>query len=258
MASGTRIPSGGSAESGSGVTEDPEALVVAAETEAREARELAHTLEVAVRSGDDSVTLDQIEKQKALVNFLQLKVEGAQAKAETLRRAARTEALKVLRAEIDGYAADVGHKLADRLEAIATAEAEFVAAVAEHNQRYSVWRGRASALGAVHMNGRIAPPSEDEGVAFDEPTGRVHAGTRIVEIIDAPNFIERQRTLSPEDRPSLYEGLRTVASARDPLPNATFYYRASSGAVIARDHAFSPEQLQRDHLLPISREEAMN
>jgi hypothetical protein len=118
-----------------------------AEQEAAEAEALAEALEEAVRSGDESVGPDDVERAKALGRFARLRQVAAARKADAAREAARLKDCRELAAEITKESAGGGSRYADLAQGAIDALDDFVAALLERNERIEVWTRRAGALG---------------------------------------------------------------------------------------------------------------
>lgn len=117
---------------------DPDQIVSDAEQEAAEAEKLVETLEEAVKSGDDSVTFEQVEKARGLLSFVRLRHEGATRKAAkaaherdtAAAKAAVANAVKLVR-DLPGNAPELS-TLEDA--AVAAVRAYFDAATSMHDE----------------------------------------------------------------------------------------------------------------------------
>ncbi|MBT1002640.1 hypothetical protein KIH31_08495 [Paenarthrobacter sp. DKR-5] len=254
-------------------TEDPDAIIASAEQEAQEAAQLVETLEGKVRSGDDTVTHEEISNARRLLDFVRLRREGAAVKAAKAREQARRQACEALKAEIDAHTAGEGEVLAQHLGGALDSLRAFVAAVNEHNERVYGWRARAEELGVpVHLH-PTTPPAEHGrlGLAKNGYTGwtgaGIIAGRRQIDNLDANHFISRAFELLRAEglfRPvegvqagDLLADVANVDFDRAPADGALFFYRnQETGAVFRFDKPKDQDFLTRGNLVAISRQEA--
>jgi hypothetical protein len=134
--------------------------VAAAEAEAREAEALANSLEDAIRSGDTTITPDELTKQRSLVGFLRLQVDGARAKARAREVQARDDAIKRLRDEILAKAPESGEQLVKLLLDADKASRAFYDASLAHDSQLAAWVARIEGF-------RIGAGQQEHGVGLN-------------------------------------------------------------------------------------------
>lgn len=229
--------------------------VTSAEQEAAEAEALVASLERKIREGDDGVSHDQLTSTRSLAEFARLRVQGIRAKAAKARAARRTAAAEALRAEVEAYAKGVGGKLADGLRAIQAAEDAFVAVADEHDAKVLEWRKRANALGIPESDGRPMPPAEDGRLALPRADGSgLQAGRRHLELAHGKGTLERFRTHT--DRAALVAVIARLDAEQAEPEGDLYFYRGAGGGVHVMDHPIPDEQLKRDGITVLTREEA--
>jgi hypothetical protein len=155
--------------------------VVAAEAEAETADQLANSLEEAIRSGDTTITPDELTKQRSLVGFLRLQVDGARAKAETRRTESRARALVELHDEIVSEATESGAALTKALETVEIAARAFLALSAQHDDKVMAWSATLD-----HLN--VPKGTHEEGVGRNG-IGEVQANGFTLSLVHGPRYL---------------------------------------------------------------------
>ncbi|GAP57303.1 hypothetical protein AHiyo1_01280 [Arthrobacter sp. Hiyo1] len=183
---------------------DPERIIADAEQEAKEAESLVHTLEEAVKSGDESVTFEQVEKARGLLSFVRLRKEAATRKAAAAKEAARLDACEALKADIVAHAQGDGKAFSKHLRTAVDALGAFHDAVEERNARIREYRDRAIALGIPeHKHTGPTPPTHGGVRLAAGGSAGLHAGVvvgrRRVESFDADVWISRALDLLVRD-----------------------------------------------------------
>ena len=244
---------------------DPDRIIADAEQEAREAENLVNTLEEKVRSGDDSVSFEEVEKARGLLSFVRLRKEAAKRKAAAATEAARLAACDALNAEIAARVKGDGKRFSGLLTTAVEALRVFHDAVDERNTSVRAFRKRAEALGIPKQLHNGPVPATHGGVRLNNDAG-VMIGKRRVDTIDADTFVNRMLDLlSLEGKfkhqdyvhagEDLFGDLARI-DAETPDDGAKYFYQGLDGGVIRKDQPFSPEELQRFDLTVISKEQA--
>jgi hypothetical protein len=251
---------------------DPDQIIADAEQEATEAENLVVTLEEAVRSGDDSVTFEQVEKARGLLSFVRLRKEAASRKAAAAKEAARLDACAALNADITAHAQGDGEKFSKQLQTAFEALRTFYDAVDERNTRILDYRQRAFDLGIPEHKHSGPVPASHGGVRLAANGGYpgsdagVIIGRRRVDGIDANSFVNRALDLLNREGKfkyihndnagdDLFGDLARI-DAEAPESSAKHFYRSPSGAVISKDEPFSSDEIRRLSLTVISKAEA--
>jgi hypothetical protein len=250
------------------VDPDPDKIIADAEQEATEAENLVVTLEEAVRSGDDTVTYEAVEKARGLLSFVRLRKEAATRKAAAAKEAARLQACEALHADITAHAKGDGAQLSKKLKAAFDALNSFHDAVEERNARIRDYRQRAFALGIPEIKHSAADPATHGGVRLAANGGPgmsagVIIGRRRVDGINAKAFMNGALNLlqregkfeyQPHDQAGddLFGDLARI-DADAPEDSAKYFYRGPNGGVFRKDEPFAPEEIQRHRLTVISK-----
>lgn len=172
--------------------ETTEQDVAAAEDAAREAEELALSLEQQVAAGDDSVTREQLEAQRSEASFALLRVKGARAKLAAARQ--RQHDLVPLKAEIEAYEAAIVGELTGLFQAWCDAEAAFIAAAVEHDTKIEDFKKRAADLGAPAGDGRLVDPNHPDQIRLGRSNQEaLVVGRRRLKWIGGKSFIARAK-----------------------------------------------------------------
>ena len=161
---------------------DPE--VATAEAEAETAEALANSLEDAIRSGDTTITPDELTKQRSLVGFLRLQVDGARAKAEKRRVEARDTAIQSLRDEILAKAPENGEKLVKLLLAADKASRAFYDASLEHDAQIAAWVARIEGL-------RVGTGEQEHGLGLNGIKQIVAPGGIVLDLSNGANHLNK-------------------------------------------------------------------
>lgn len=192
--------------------------VQAAEQEASSAEAEVTALEERVRAGDESVTHEQIERQRGLSRFAKLRAEAAVRKAERSKQAERLKQLDALRQEIEADSAGVGEQFAKALRKAEAALTEVFRIERERNEKVGGWRQRAIALDVPEHNSPVAPTAESCGLGVQR-NGKLIAGERRFErSISADAWVQKVVERAKEaGRGMPYEGVRGTG---DPVADA--------------------------------------
>ncbi|MCU1529770.1 MAG: methyltransferase type 11 [Frondihabitans sp.] len=225
-----------------------------AEQEAQEAADLVAALEKRYVRGDDTVTPEVLSAQEGLSRFARLGVERARRKVEKAQAEARLASANSLRAEVDGYALGIGGRLVELLRAVEAAEAAVTEAVSEHNGKVGSWRKQMAELNIPLDLGAPVPPAEDGQLALGHG-GEVHAGRRVLKLVDGGQLLENvRRPQQPEDREKFYAGVGET-DAELPEPDEKFYYRKGE-RILPYSKKLSDAEVRAWGLTPISQAEA--
>ena len=270
------------AENLQSVEVDPEdeadRIVTDAEDAAREADGLLAELENRVERGDLSVSREDLDAATSNRNWLRKLVTGARQRADDLREQKRQSELAKLREEIDAYSLASGEEFSDLLRAFESAAVAFATAFQTRNQKLVAWRDRMKELRVPELNAtRIVPPPSEAGLGWGGVSGDVdlQAGGRKFRLLYSGAYLTGAlRGLGVERDASNYyfdekgAGL-TIEWVRDkvaqidhelpPIPDDALFFRAPDGRLIqtSPDHALTREQMKRDKIVQISREEAL-
>lgn len=144
-----------------------ERIVAVAETEAREAADLARALEDRVKDGDESVTPEALESARQLQGFAKLRKTAAERKAARARETERQRQLAALREEIETTSPTTRAELVELLKAAETATAAFVEACGKRNALIQGWYDRMRGLGVERLT-TPQPPAEHQRLAWDD------------------------------------------------------------------------------------------
>ncbi|MCZ9884049.1 hypothetical protein [Arthrobacter sp. B2a2-09] len=250
---------------------DPERIIADAEQEAKEAENLVHTLEEKVRSGDDSVTFEEVEKARGLLSFVRLRKEAAKRKAAAATEAARLAACEALNADIAAIVSSDGKQFSKQLQTAADALRVLYDAVDTRNTKVREFRKRAEKLGIPEHKHNGPFPATHGGVRIAANGGPGHfagviIGRRHVDAIDVNTFVNRMLDLlalegkfkhmdfvnAGED---LFGDLARI-DAGTPDDGATHFYRSPGGGVFRKDEPFTDEEIQRNSLTVITKAEA--
>ncbi|HAP90718.1 MAG TPA: hypothetical protein DCR15_13705 [Arthrobacter bacterium] len=244
---------------------DPRKIIADAEQEAREAENLVNTLEEKVRSGDESVSFEEVEKARGLLSFVRLRKEAAKRKAAAATEAARIQACEALNADIAARVKGDGKRFSEQLQTAVEALRVFHDAVEERNTSVRAFRKRAEALGIPKQLHNGPFPATHGGVRLNTGAG-VLVGRRHVDTIDADTFVNRMLDLltlegkfkhkdyvhAGED---LFGDLARI-DAETPDDGAKYFYRGPNGAVIRKGDEYAPDEIQRLRLTVITKAEA--
>ncbi|MFF2296975.1 hypothetical protein [Arthrobacter sp. NPDC058127] len=250
---------------------DPDRIIADAEQEAKEAENLVHTLEEKVRSGDDSVTFEEVEKARGLLSFVRLRKEAAKRKAAAATEAARLAACAALNAEITALIKGDGQRFSDQLKAAVEAFRVFRDSVDERNEKVREFRKRAENLGIPEHKHAGPVPATHGGVRL--ATGGspgllagVVVGRSRVESLDADVFMNRALDLLVrEGKLKLMDfigagedlfGDMAAIDAEAPESSAKHFYRGPNGGVFRKDEPFTDEEIQLHNLRVITKAEA--
>lgn len=244
---------------------DPRKIIADAEQEAREAENLVNTLEEKVRSGDDSVTFEEVEKARGLLSFVKLRKEAAKRKASEATEAARLAACEDLNAEIAARVKGDGKEFSKQLATAVEALRRFHDAVEERNEKVREFRKRAEALG-IPMQLHNGPVQATHGGVRLNNSAGVMIGKRRVDTIDADTFTNRALNLLALEGKFKHQdyvhagedlfGDLAAIDAETPDDGAKYFYQGLDGGVIRKDQPFSPEEIRRFDLTVISKEQA--
>ncbi|MBO1269605.1 hypothetical protein [Arthrobacter cavernae] len=252
---------------------DPDQIIADAEQEAAEAEKLVDTLEEAVKSGDDSVTFEQVEKARGLLSFVRLRKEAATRKAAAAKEAARVEACEALKADITTQVKGDGDRFSKQLKTAVDGLRELYEAAEARNENVREFRRRAGNLGIPeqkHMGPAAATHGGVRLAANGGPglTAGVIVGRRRVDVIDINIFVNR--ALNMLARENKYKHLDFVDAGDDlfgdlarvdaeaPESTAKYFYRGPNGGVFAKDDPFTPEEIKRNQLTVITKAEAFS
>jgi hypothetical protein len=250
---------------------DPDQIIADAEQEATEAEQLVTTLEEAVRSGDDSVTFEQVDKARGLLSFVRLRKEAAKRKAAAAKEAARLQACEALNTEIAARTKGDGDKFSKHLRAAVQALRDLYDAVDDRNTAVHGFRQRAGELGIPEHRHTGPVPGTHGGVRLAAGGGPglnagVIIGRRRVDGIDVNTFVNR--ALNMLAREGKFKHMDFVDAGEDlfgdlaridaeaPESSAKHFYRAPNGGVFRKDEPFTPEEIQRSNLTVITKAEA--
>ncbi|MCA4132943.1 hypothetical protein [Arthrobacter sp. M4] len=254
-------------------TEDlhPDRIIADAKREAAEAEQLVSALEEKVRSGDDSVTFEEVERARGLLGFVRLRQEAAKRKAEAAREAARIDACEALNADITAQVKGDGAKFSKQLKTAVDALRELYEAAEARNENVRDFRRRAESLGIPEQkhSGGAAPTHGGVRLAANGYPGSaagVIVGRRRVDAIDINVFVNR--ALNMLARENKYKHLEFVDAGEDlfgdlaaidaeaPENSAKYFYRGPNGAVTAKDEPFPDDVIKRNNLRVITEAEA--
>ena len=250
---------------------DPDQILADAEQEVREAENLVEALEEAVRSGNESITHERLEKERGLLSFVRLRQEAAKRKAAKVKEAARLAECEALHTDILAHAVGEGERFSELLRTAVEAFGAFHDAVEERNTRIRGYRQRAEGLGVPEHKHNGPVPSTHGGVRLAAGGGPglnagVVVGRRRVDSIDASIFMNRALDLlvlkgklklmdfvsAGED---LFGDLARI-DAEAPESSARYFYRGPGGAVFRKDDPFTDEEINRHNLRVITKAEA--
>lgn len=250
---------------------DPERIIADAEQEAKEAENLVHTLEEKVRSGDDSVTFEEVEKARGLLSFVRLRKEAAKRKAAAATEAARLAACEALNAEITALVKGDGQRFSDQLKSAVEAFRAFRDSVDERNEKVRELRKRAEGLGIPEHKHTGPVPATHGGVRLATGGGPgllagVVVGRSRVDTVDADVFLNRALDLLVQEGKlklmdfigageDLFGDLAAI-DAEAPESSAKHFYRGPNGGVFRKDEPFTDEEIQRHNLRVITKAEA--
>jgi hypothetical protein len=247
-----------------------ESLVARAEQDAAEAEALAEALAERVRDGQD-VTPEELANAEQLGRFARLRVDAARRQLDRARRAHYARQCAELAAEMDTHATHTGHQLAALLRTAEQAVVAFLDAADERNQQITTWRRRMTQLGVPQHTTPLAPPAEHARLGWSD--NGLHLGRRQLHRVSADQLLTgmlrhieatrrdhtgRQRTLHINTRTDHANPYGYLAALDAPAeePTAQHFYRGPTGSVIARDRAYTAEEITRLELAVITRQEA--
>lgn len=245
--------------------------------EAREAKNQAdHTvtsLTERVRAGATDVTPAALATARQEAEFAGLRVTAAERQVEQARVELYRRQCDDLAAEMEACATDSADRFTTLLRQAETAVRAFVDAVDARNAQLNAWRQRMHQLGVPTHNNPLSPPAEHGHVGWS--ASELAVGSRRMRTLDPslPLSVMLRRLQDAwrdhlGQRWQLRINLDQVMSQADPYadlarvdvalsePPAAFFYRGTGGAVIARDTAFSAEEIKRLNLTVITRQEA--
>jgi hypothetical protein len=250
---------------------DPDRIIADAEQEAIEAEQLVGTLEEKVRSGDDSVTFEEVEKARGLLSFVRLRKEAAKRKADEARESARLAACTALREEVEAHAKGDGEKLRTQLQAAVDALRALYSLAEDRNASVREYRRRAAVLGIPEQLHR-GPAAATHGGVRLTPGGGVGVsaglivGCHRVEGVEINNFVNRALHLLKREGKFTYLdyvdsgddlfGDLAAIDAEAPESSAKYFYRGPQGTVFGKDEPFSAEEIKRSGLTVITEAEA--
>lgn len=162
--------------------------VVTTEQEAAEAEAEIGRLEERVLAGDETVTPEQIEKQRGLSRFAKLRAEAAARKAARSKQAERLKRCDALRQEIEAHSTGVGEQLAKALRKAEAALTAVYELEVERNRKVGEWRARAHDLGVPEHRSPFAPPAEHAHLGLE--ARKIIAGRRRLDnVVDVEHWV---------------------------------------------------------------------
>jgi hypothetical protein len=151
-----------------------EARVVAAEAEAQ-------ALEDAIRSGDTTITAEDLAAKRSVRDFLRLQVDGVKAKMTQAKVDARTAAIQAVKAEVENRAPALGADLLKALSAVEKAAQEFIAMADERDNVIAGWIAQLDSL-------KITKGMAEFGIGQNGIGELRVAGTTVVKV-DGPRYL---------------------------------------------------------------------
>lgn len=245
-----------------------EDTVTAARAEAEAAEAAVEALEAAVVEGDETITPDDIERERGKSRFARLREKAAALKADRARRAARLRALDDLRRDIEAHSGTIGRDLAKSLEKAEKALIEFYRLASERDAAVHEFGKRAILLDLPRHMAPFAPGKEHAHVGLNEH--RLFAGERRIDrggvqvggYVDA--MVRRAAAAAKGHNPSqddlaLYDHVVKVDALEDTGPgDDALFYTNSTGRVFVYDLDHEPNDvaIRAGGLTKISRSEA--
>ena len=202
----------------------------------------------------DGATWDQVKAQQGVIEFATAQIERLARAQARYQVDVRLDAATALHDEITGYALGIGKKLAERARTYHAERHAFLALAAEHNATVAGFVTRARALDVPVSNGRPVPFARDGKLALPQNGSGLHAGRRRLSDIDGPHSLERLDAPGC-DIDVVAESLARI-DAELPDPGDQVFYRGSGGGVFAMDVDPDPEEIKRNRLVKLTREQA--
>ena len=211
-------------------------------------------LREAFLNGADDVTWDQVKSQEGVVEYAEAQIEKLARAQARYQVEVRLDAANTLHDEIQKHALGVGKDLAAQARKYFGERQAFLALAAEHNRTVNEFAARAKALDVPVSNGRPVPFARDGKLAIPQNGAGILAGRRRLSDIDGPRFMERLDEPGC-DIDAVAESLAGI-DAELPEPGDQVFYRGSGGAVFAMGVDPAPEEVKRNGLVKLTREQA--
>ena len=203
--------------------------------------------------GRDGVEWSQVTSQRGVVEYAAAQIERLARAQARYQADVRLQAVNGLHDEVSGYAFGIGKKLAEQARTYHAQRLAFLALAAEHNATVAAFVTRAKALNVPKSNGRPEPFARDGKLALPQNGSGLHAGRRRLSEIDGPTYLERLDT--HHDIDAVAESLAGI-DAELPDVGEKVFYRGSGGGVFAMDVDPDPEEIKRNKLVKLTREQA--
>lgn len=202
----------------------------------------------------DGVEWSAVKSQEGVVEYAEAQIERLARAQARYQADVRLNAANTLHDEINSYAFGIGKTLAEQARTYFGERHAFLALAAEHNSTINDFVVRARALDVPVSNGRPVPFARDGKLALPQNGSGLHAGRRRLSDIDGPHSLERLDAPGC-DIDVVAESLARI-DAELPDPGEQVFWRGSGGAVFAMDVDPDPEQVKRNSLVKLTREEA--
>ena len=194
-----------------------------------------------------------VKSQEGVIEFATAEIERLARAQARYQADVRLKAANTLHDEINSYAFGTGKTLAEQARTYHAERLAFLALAAEHNATVNDFVARAKALDVPVSNGRPVPFARDGKLALPQNGSGLHAGRRRLSEIDGPTYLERLDT--HHDIDAVAESLAGI-DAELPDAGAKVFYRGSGGGVFAMDVDPDPEEIKRNSLVKLTREQA--
>ena len=201
----------------------------------------------------DGVEWSQVTAQRGVVEYAEAQIERMARAQARYQADVRLNAANTLHDEINSYAFGIGKTLAEQARTYHAERLAFLALAAEHNATVNDFLARAKALDVPVSNGRPVPFTRDGKLALPQNGSGLHAGRRRLSEIDGPTYLERLDT--HHDIDAVAESLAGI-DAELPDVGEKVFYRGSGGGVFAMDVDPDPEEITRNKLVKLTREQA--
>ncbi|MGN7799051.1 hypothetical protein [Leifsonia sp. 22587] len=188
--------------------------------------------------------------------------------------------LAELRREIDAFSLSSGDEFSKLLDQAESAIVAFATAFQTRNEKLNGWAAKMKELGVPPLGPtRLVPPASEVGLGWGEAYGdvdlqagerkfrRLHSGRFLTSLLvalgaerNAPEYYFDSSGANITDIGVLHDQVAKVDHEVPGIPDDAVFFRTASGGLIWTDeeHAFTQEVQRRDHIQPISREEALN
>ncbi|MGZ3141897.1 hypothetical protein ACVDFE_07840 [Lentzea chajnantorensis] len=245
-----------------------EADIAQADADADAAEQAVTDLERRVVEGDESVTAEQIEKQRGESRFARLRAAMVARKRARAVEAERLRKADALRAEIEAHSTEFGAHLAGLMLVAEQHLTEFFVLCRQRDAKVRDWRLRAAELNLGRHMGTFAPGEENARLGMNER--ELYAGDRVIDMAEldtrgqAEQAVRRALDNAREGRGvavetsegrEAYAALAAIdtRTLKPPAEDVKFYL-SEGGAVL--QYAEEPPEDVRARVTPLSRKEA--